>query len=273
MDYYKILGVNPGASEDDVKQAYRKLASKHHPDKGGNTERFQEIQAAYDAIISGRARQEQFQNNNFDFGDIFGNNSAPPFGFNFNFGSGQDINDFIRRSRKPIENPPVTVNYEVTLEQVFSGIDEQLRVSVPNRGEVVIPLKLDPGFQHGIKVRYPQQGVQMHTEAPPGDVYVQIGIRPHSTYKRDHNNLYTQLDIPLKTALMGGTIEINTIDGKTLAMNVPAGTQPQTVMRVGGYGLRSGNHSTRGDMLVTVNIIIPKITDGNTKIIDLPGGI
>lgn len=271
MDYYKILGLNAGATEEEVKRAYRKLASKHHPDKGGNTERFQDIQAAYDAITSGKAQREQAES--FNFGDIFGNNSAPPFGFNFNFGSGDDINEFLRRNRRPVDNPPVTVNYDVTLEQVFNGLDEQLHINVPNRGEITLPLRLDPGFQDGIKVRYPQQGAQVNTNLPPGDVYVQIRVRPHARYRRDHNNVHTQLEIPLKTALMGGAVEINTIDGRTLAMNIPSGTQPGTIMRVTGYGLRSGSHMTRGDMLVTVNINIPKISDGNTKIIDLPEGI
>lgn len=271
MEYYKVLGLNPGATEEDVKRAYRKLASKHHPDKGGNTERFQEIQQAYDAIISGRAQREQAQT--FDFGDIFGDNSAPPFGFNFNFGSGGDINDFIRRHRQPRENPAVTVNYDVTLEQVFNGLDETLNVGIPERGTIEIPLKLDPGFNSGIKVRYAGLGVQTYTNLPPGDVYVQIRIQPHPRYERDANNLACRINIPLKTALMGGSVEIDTIDGKRLAMNIPAGCQPGTTMRVSGYGLRAGSVSTRGDMLVTVNINIPKVSDGSIKIIDLPDGI
>lgn len=270
MDYYKILGVAPNASEEDIKKAYRKLASKHHPDKGGNTERFQEIQQAYDAIMSGKARGE-FQE--FDFGDIFGNNSAPPFGFNFNFGGGDDINEFIRKHRQPRENPPVTARFSVPLEQVYHGLNQDFTIDIPNRGQVTVPLKLEPGFSSGIKVRYPQQGAQTYTNLAPGDLYVQIDVVEQGRWRRDHLNLHTQTHIPLKTALMGGAVEIDTIEGKTLAMNIPAGCQPGTVMRVANYGLRSGAHSTRGDMFVTVNIHIPIIQDTNTKIIDLPSGI
>lgn len=273
MDPYRVLGVNRGASEDEIKKAYRRLASQHHPDKGGSKERFQEIQAAYDAITSGQANQPQGaggpggfhfhwggRGNPFGgfpgFDDIFRHNSGE-----FDFGNGPQ-----RR------NPDVNVAVDCTLEEAHRGFSRGVSYFLQQEGQKTITVSFPPGSYPGLKVRYPGEGSRM-VSGPPGDLYCEIRVTPHSFWRPDfeHRDLQGRVEIGLKEAMLGTEINIKDIDGSDIAVTIPAGTQPGTNLRLRNKGFNHLRGHLRGNAYLEILVQIPRLNpeDLEKRIIDI----
>lgn len=246
QDHYRTLGVGKDASQDDIKRAYRKLASQHHPDKGGDTARFQEIQTAYEVLGDAQKRQ-QYDN-------------PQPQGFHFNFGQGgPDINSIFGQMFGHSFGPGfaqrqqpnfVRMSLWITLHDVARGGKRPVAVGTP-RGQNTIEVEIPLGIGDGDNVQY--QGL-----APGGqDLVIQYRVHPDPVWQRDGLNLTTEVSVDIWQMILGGEIKVNTVLGQELMAHLPARTQPRTTLRLRRQGLRdrAGN---QGDLMVRV---MPRIPD------------
>ncbi len=280
-DYYKILGVDRKASQDEIKKKYRKLALKHHPDRNPNDknaeEKFKEINEAYQVLSDPkkRARYDQLGSsysqwqqrggapNDFNWGDWA---TGQPSGGGrvsyddiFGGGGGGDVfSEFFqaifgmggagagpRRRAQPQRRyeQPITIS----LAEAYNGATRLLQ-SEGRRVQVKIP----PGAKTGTKVR-------VKGEAPGGgDLYLKITVDKNPRFERKGNNLHTKTTIDVFTALLGGEASVQTLNGKIM-LNIPSGTQPEQVFRLSGRGMPNlRNPQTKGDLYVRVKVKIPK---------------
>ena len=248
IDYYSTLGVSRTATQDEIKRAFRKLASQHHPDKGGDTARFQEIQAAYDTLGDSAKRQQydnprpQFNNLNqaggpqFDFDTIFN-----VFGTQF----GQ------RQQRQPAVS---RANLTITLADVATGGKRTIGI-----GQSTVEIEIPAGINDNDSVQY--RGIGPHGS----DLVITFRIAPSPTWQRQGSNLLTEHEVNIWDLILGSETTVKDLLGNEITIVVPKGTQPGARLRLRGRGLpgRTGP----GDMLVQVQAVIPK--DIPTDLLDL----
>ncbi|MBA2920689.1 DnaJ domain-containing protein [Sphingomonas sp. MAH-20] len=282
-DPYSVLGVARGASEADIKKAYRKLAKELHPDRNKDNpkaaERFSQVTAAYDLLTDKDKRAQ------FDRGEIDADgNPTAPFGFGagrgaggsyrsaggtsgFDFGTeASDFGDifeglfgrsggggftsgFGRRSAPPPRGADAAYRLRVSFEDA-AGLKPQ-RITLSD-GKT-IDLKLRAGIETGTQMRLAGKGEP--GPGGPGDAIVTIDIQPHRFFKREGDNVLLDLPVTLKEAVEGGKVKVPTVDGPVM-LNVPAGSSSGKALRLKGKGFhRKGGD--RGDQLVTLMIDIP----------------
>ena len=262
MDYYSQLGLQRGASDDDIKKAYRSMAMKHHPDRGGDEQKFKEISTAYEALTNPEKKR---------IIDMGGDPNSQSGGFQrggnpfeFHFGAG-DINDLFGNfgfggfGRQPMrKNKSFNVNVEVTLEDILSGKDINAEISTPGGKNKIINIHIPPGIEHGQQIRYEGMGDNSIPSLRAGDLLVNVIIRPHTDFVREGTSIITEKEISAWDAILGTSLNIETLDKKTLSITIPAGTQPDTVMRITGEGLPQMRTRQRGHLLVKIKVVIPK---------------
>lgn len=261
MSYYDVLGIKPGASPDEIKKAYRKLASKHHPDKGGDTAKFQEIQQAYEGLLKGETEPQpdpsSYNSTSFRFTD---EDIRQHFD---NFGFGGSFNDFFRQHRAP-RNSDYHLNYAVTLEQLFNLENIEINATLPNGAQKKFHIKLQPEWGTGTKLKFGGEGQRVHP-GQPGDLYVVLNEQHHPKFVRSGTDLISTVDITIWQAMLGTDLQIETIDNKILETKINAGTQNGTTLRLRGYGMPYGANALRGDMLLKINITIPKLNNSDIE--------
>lgn len=253
-DYYTTLGVKKGAADDEIKRAYRKLASQHHPDRGGDTARFQEIQEAYATLSDPEKRaaydnpQPRFHNNfsggpAFDFNEIF-----QAFGVNLGPNPGR------RSGATP------RMQLWISLKDVIEGGPRIIAVQT-DQGVSNIEVNIPPGVQDGDTIRY--AGL-----APGGrDLVISYRIRPDARWQRDGLNLIADHQIDIWDLILGAEVEITDPMDRKLQLTVPARTQPNSLLRLRGRGLPARRlpgdnpHGTPGDLLVRMLPTIPREID------------
>lgn len=237
-DHYKTLGVERTASEDEIKQAFRRLAMKHHPDRGGDAEHFKRIEEAYRTLGNADSRA-QYDNprpnmhwhgagGNFNFDDIFS-----MFGTQF---------------RRPPQQARVSL--VVSLRDVVTCARKSVNIAT-EAGTQNLDLEIPPGVEDGMQVVY--QGL-----APGGiDLVVQYRIAPDNRFQRQGTNLITEQEIVIWDLIRGGDVTVLGVENERLLVTVPPMTQPNALLRVRGRGVpdRSGN---RGDLLVRLLARIPR---------------
>ena len=238
-DYYKTLGVDRTATPDQIKQAYRRMASLHHPDKGGDTAQFQEIQEAY-ATLSDDAKRSMYDRggnpNNTQF------HSGPGFDFDAIFNIfGADLRGQ-RRSAPRME-------LWIALEDVAVGGSRTVSIQV-NGTVSNVEINIPPGIQNNDNVRYP--GV-----APGGqDLIIIYRIKPHARWQTDGVNIVTEHVVDIWDLVLGSDITVQDLLGNDLVMTIPPETQPGALLRARGRGLPARQLSgdrisvNRGDLLV-----------------------
>jgi curved DNA-binding protein len=257
IQHYKILGVNPGASEEEVKKAYRKLASIHHPDKGGDTKKFQEIQTAYDTIVT-EINQPKGFGHHPDLSDIFGmGRRAGNFDFHF--------------EPAAIRNPDVNLSVPCSLEEAHAGFTKTIEFSLPEGIDKKLIVKFPPGTTKDIKIRYAGEGTSMTPSRPPGDIYVTVNIQEHPIWHQRSGELYTGKKISIWEAMLGKAIEITDIDGTLLEVAVPPGTQHGSQIRLRNRGFNIRGSNRRGNAYIVVAVEIPALTqaDAEKRVVDL----
>ena len=258
-DYYQILGIERTADADENKKAYRKLASQHHPDKGGDKAKFQEIQEAYNTLSDPDKRAAYDSPPQQGFHQF--NGGVPP-GFEEIFGQmfgGSPFGDiFGRRTQRPQRNKNLSLNAQITLEEAHSGKELTFSVMLPSGKEQVCEIKIPKGIQDGTTLRLAGMGDDSIPSSPRGDIHLTVRIAPHPIFQRQGDDLVRTLEVNAFDAILGKNYIIETIDNKTLELKVKPGTQPGTIMAAHGYGMPNMNDNRFvGRMLIQINVKIP----------------
>jgi len=341
-DYYKILGVEKSATVDDIKKAYRSLAHKHHPDKGGDERAFKEINEAYQ-ILSDQEKRTQYDK----FGRVF-DGGAPGFGgfqwgwggegvaqdesgFHFDF---QDLGDVFedffagqqKQTRDKRRGGDLEVEVEIPLESVLNGYEEVLSLSKLASCSRCNGVGAEPGTKvnecfacrgagevqqikrtvfgsftrvgtcpecggEGLKPEKPcnvckgegrikvQEDIKVFIPAgvdtnqilkvegrgdagmkkgKSGDLYIRVFVKPHKDFIRKGDDLFHTISIPYTKAIMGGTVNLCTIDGETVLVRIPVGMESGTIVKIGGKGVPHFGGLGRGDLQVRLVVEIPK---------------
>lgn len=266
-DYYKILGVDRTATHDEIKRAYRKLAAKHHPDRGGDTAMFQEIQAAYD-VIGDPEKRNQYDNPGPQFSHSSFDGAVPP-GFEDIFSAfGAPFNGMFRRPPPPPQqNQSLGVRTEITLEEAFHGKEIVVSVKLPSGKDQILEIKIPPGATDKMKLRLAGMGDDSIPHLPKGDIYLTVQIKPHARYIRENDDLIQLINVNAIDAILGTTYNIETVSGKTLEVKIPAGIQHGQILAVRGCGMPNLKNPTQiGRLLLNVNIVIPtNLTDSQKQ--------
>ena len=298
QDYYATLGVKKDSSDKEVKQAYRKLARTFHPDVNPNDTaaetRFKQINEAYEVLGDAEKRRkydelganwrlyEQAQQSGqdpvaggFPFGagnwsvHFGGAGSAPnvhevfgdedPFSdfFQAFFGGGASTRRRTSRAPRSRRGRDVEHPVDLSLEEAFHGVKR--RLSISTRGHArTLDVRIPAGVADGSRVRIAGEGEVGTGTAAAGDVFLRIRIAPHARFQQKGRDLYLTVTSPLTTAVLGGTVDVLTIDRRPLQLKVPPSTQPGQVFRLKGQGMPATRKPVeRGDLYATLDVRVP----------------
>jgi molecular chaperone DnaJ len=334
-DYYTLLGVERGASEADIKRAYRGLARKYHPDvaedKTTAEAHFKEINEAYE-VLSDPQKRSQYDR----FGRVGAPGGAPGAGFG-PFGASEGIGDIFdmffgaqraggtQRAAGPQRGSDLRYDLQITMEEAFRGAEREISFhylgscdacrgtgatpgtvvqscdrcggsgvarsvrqtplgqfvtqttcakcggegeitpspceSCRGRGRVDRPrtltIKVPAGVDDGSRIRLSGSGEAGTRGGPPGDLYVYLSVAQHPRYRRDGADLFIEVPIAFTQAALGGIVEIEALDGPA-ELTVVAGTQSGSSYRLRGRGMPNVRGSGRGDLLVSVHVVVPQ---------------
>ncbi len=284
-DYYKVLGVDKKASQEEIKKVYRKLAVKYHPDKNPGDkkaeEQFKEISEAYD-VVGDAAKRKKYDElgENWQQHQQYGGNAGGGFGGQQQYG-GQQFNagegafsDFFesffgsgasfggggasfgggrQRGSRKAKGEDYQAETTITLDEAFHGTSRQLNLSTQK-----LNLKLKPGIAEGQVLRMKEKGGPGMNGGPAGDLFITIHVQKHPLYERRGDDLYFDHTLDAFTAILGGKLSVQTID-KSLSINIPAGTDSDKTFRLKGMGMPLySDANQRGDSYVRVLITVPK---------------
>ncbi|MDP6371823.1 MAG: J domain-containing protein [Vicinamibacterales bacterium] len=293
-DYYQTLGIAKSASAKEIKQAYRKLARKHHPDvnpgDATSESKFKDITEAYEVLGNAETRRkyDELGANWRQYEQAPGGpgGGANPFGSGWPFGDGRwtvnmggaearaggagdPFSDFFhtffggahepQRRRAPRnKGRDVEQSIDLTLEEALHGV--QRRFSIATRGQArTVDVKIPPGVSDGSRVRIAGEGEAGVGGAAAGDVFLRVRIAEHPKFRREGRDLHTPVDVALTTAVLGGTVEVPTLEGPSLTLKIPPATQPGQVFRLKGQGMPGvRSHGERGALYATVTIEVPR---------------
>jgi DnaJ-class molecular chaperone len=284
-DLYKVLGVSKGASQDEIKRSYRKLARSMHPDLNRDDpraeEKFKEISSAYDILSdknkrakydagqideNGRERPgfnsgfgggSPFGSGGFGGGSPFGSRRTSSFDFSNIFGDDDIFSSFSggrgARSRKPMRAKGANISYKlsVSFEDAVLGATKRLNLTNGKTLEVNVPA----GTKTGQVLRLKGQGSRGMNGGEAGDALIEINVKEHDFFKMDGKNLILEVPISVKEAHLGAKITVPTITGK-VALRVPEKSNTGTVLRLRGKGVALKNQT--GDQLVKLNVMLPE---------------
>jgi curved DNA-binding protein len=265
-DFYQTLGVNRGATPDEIKRAYRKMAANHHPDRGGDTAKFQEVEEAYRTLSDPQKRQ-QYDNPIPQGFQQFGGGMPPGFEDIFNAFGGGPFGDMFG-GRRQQRNRTLNMRTDISLEEAFSGKDLMANIVLPSGKEQLIDVKIPAGVQDGTTLRLASMGDDSIPNIPRGDIHLSVHIYPHPIFTRQGDDLIRSIDVSCIDAMIGKTITVDTIDGKTLEIEVKPGTQPGQMLAANGYGMpHISDHRFKGRMLIQLNITVPTLNEYQRDII------
>ncbi len=297
-DYYKVLGVAKGASAEEIKKAYRKLALKYHPDRNKGDkqaeDKFKEINEAY-AVLSDPKKKQEY--------DTYGSSGFKQRYSQEDIFRGSDISDILRgmglggdvfsqffggggrggfrtytyhgggpqpgmggfgydqvyggMGGAPARGTDLVYELPVSLEEVFHGGEKMVSYRVGGKTER-ISVKVPPGIESGKKLRLAGKGEPGPPGAPAGDLLIKINVLAHPVFKREGADLEVTKKVTFSQAALGATVEVQTLDGKSLKVKLPKGTQPGARLRLKGQGLPRFKASGRGDLFVRVAIEVPQ---------------
>ena len=304
-DYYATLGVSRTATDKELKQAYRKLARKFHPDVNPGDHaaeaKFKEINEAYEVLgdppkrkkydqLGANWRQyeqaQQAGQDPFAAGGPFGGGTrvhmgGPGGGYRTMseeeareiFGTEDPFSDFFRtffgsdagaarharggRSR-PEAGRDTEREIELSLEEAFHGAMRRLSIKQDGHARTV-DVRIPAGVKDGSRVRVSGEGEPGARGGAAGDLFLRVRLGPHPTFERKGHDLHVTVGLPLTTAVLGGEVEVPTLDGRALRLKIPATTQPGQVFRLKGHGMpHVGKPGERGDLYAAVDVKLPR---------------
>jgi len=273
---YETLEVNENSSADEIKKAYRKLARKYHPDVNKDKdaeEKFKEINAAYEVLSDAEKKQQYDQ-----YGDsMFGGQNFHDFARGQ--GQGVDLDEILRQmfggggagfgsssfggqsgfggfgGQGGFGEPDLDSKAQITIAFDVSVLGGKQHISLNNDS---FDIKIPEGIKDGQKIRAKGKGKSYQGQR--GDLIIKINVSDSPEYKRDEDTLTKSFDIPLKTALFGGKIEIKTIH-KDITLKVPKNTKQNQKFRVKELGVLNRKARVKGDLYLKANIVLPKVDE------------
>ncbi len=302
-NYYELLGVKKDATADEIKKAFRKLARKHHPDAGGDEEKFKQINEAYEVLSDSEKRTQYDQ-----YGQYFGGGMPPGgaggaggwpgggfpgggggrgggyqsvnmgdlgdlgdlFGSVFGGGGGGFGGSGFGGRPQPHRGADQEAKLDLTFAEAFSGTKKTMRSGAGSSVSVTVPA----GATDGGKLRFKGKGAAGANGGPAGDLYVTTHIRRHPYYSRDGADVIIDVPITFAEAVLGTEIRVPTPDGGKVKLKIPAGTQSGKVHRVRGKGAPKLNGSEHGDLKVRVNVAVPEsLTDEQREALEAFAGL
>ncbi len=281
-DYYETLGVSKGASEDEIKKAYRKLARQYHPDRNPGDKqaeaRFKEVQEAYD-VLSDKSKQTQYDRFGFAGANAHGGPGGPggfnwgggggPGNFEFQgdpeaaaemfrdlFGGAGSFEDLLgsrqrggrRRTARP--EPAGAVEAEATIPFQAAAVGGTVALHV---GDRQLDVKIPAGVEDGQKLRLRGQGP--HGE----DLLLKLHVAPHPYFRREGNNVVVEVPLSLAEAVLGAKVDVPTLAGERLSVKVPPGTSSGARLRLRGKGIAGG------DQYIEIKIVVPAPKDERSR--------
>lgn len=284
-DFYEVLGISKGATEAEIKSAYRRLARQHHPDvdKSPNAaEKFKELSEAYQVLSDPQKRKsyDQFGHAAFSGGNPFGGGGNPfgegfnPFGaggFSYSWGnnpgSGQGFSDPFDLFEQIFGNMGFGADFaqgfrrrqsyqmDLTFEEAVSGVTKEVEIErvEGNHNQVKrerMTIKVPAGVNTGTKIRF-------------GDVDIVFRVKPHAEFIREGYDIFSELKLTIPQAVLGDIMEVKTVHGK-VKLKIPSGTQSGSLIKIKGQGVPTLKGST-GDHYVRVMVEIPKNVTGREK--------
>ncbi|MBF0278807.1 MAG: J domain-containing protein [SAR324 cluster bacterium] len=280
-DPYSTLGVSKDTPQEEIKEAYRKLAKQYHPDLNpGNAEaerKFKEISAAYDLLGSPEKRKK------FDLGEVeFPSGSAQreqrgPFYYETQQGGGRYTQSFegldedfleslfkgFKGSKKEAYQFRGEDQYylmEVEFHDAILGAEKE--ITLPT--QKVLRVKIPAGIESGKKLRFARQGSPGAGTGPPGDVFVEIKVKPSPVFKRMGQDLEMELAISLNEAILGADVEVPTLE-KPIKLKIPAGASTGQRLRLKEKGVLDQSTKKRGNLLVILKVVMPSHIDDELK--------
>jgi len=278
QNYYDILGLSRTATEKEIKTAFRKLAAKHHPDKGGDHKKFVEIKEAYETLSDPQKRsqydnygsQEQY----YGWNDNMGHGSTYAHGFEDvlrdHFGA-QFSDIFGQRRKREVrdKNKSLNLNVEMTLEEAYNGKKLLLEVPLPSGRKQVVDTTIPAGIESGMTVRLSGLGDDSLAYVPPGDILITVRVIDNKDFRRDGADLYTNLTVSVYDLILGSKTKVNHISGKSFELTIPAGTQPGTTFSMRGQGMPVVNGKGIGTLYVTIKGRVPtNINDKHKELLE-----
>ncbi|MGH6945276.1 MAG: DnaJ C-terminal domain-containing protein [Geminicoccaceae bacterium] len=289
QDPYAVLGVARDASQADIKKRYRKLAKELHPDLNPDKpevgERFKGVTAAYD-LLSDEEKRGRYDRGEIDasgqerpqqrfYREYAEDPSATRYYAREGFSDEEGLRDLFEGLfggrgarggdagagvRMRVPGADVAYTLPVGFLEAATGAKKRVTMGKGQTLDVTIPA----GVRDRQTLRLKGQGGPGFEGGPPGDAYVEVHVQPHPFFERKDNNVHVELPVTLAEAVLGGKIEVPTIDGP-VAMSVPKGSNSGTTLRLRGRGIVDPASGRRGDQYVTLKVVLPKSPDAELE--------
>ena len=276
-DYYSILDIPRNASDTDIKNAFKKKAMTHHPDRGGNEDAFKQINEAYDTLKDPQKksmydqfgttdpRQHQARQQHTHFHTNHNINVEDIFNQMFNAG-GQGGNPFFGRGFGRQQNQDITIAADIELEDIVTGKSFIATFRLHNGQEQTVNIDIPRGIRPGDVINFRGMGGnEFFPGRQAGDLHVKIRVRKHAIYDVDGSDLYVNKNVNVIDLISGTTISVETIHGKVLNVQIPAGSNPGTTFCIHEQGLPDHRSGRTGSLFIKINGITPDINEKQTQ--------
>lgn len=269
MDYYSILGVDRSSSPDEIKSAYRKLAMKHHPDRGGDEKKFKEINEAYDTLGDPEKKSHYDTGGPAQYRSYTGNPFGNSGGFDpFGTGAGNPVDEMFRHfgfhfrseNMRP-KNKDLHIRCKISLKDSYLGKAMNLSYKLPSGRNENLEFVIPPGVESGQALKIGGYGDDSIPTLPRGDLHITIDVDKDRSFWREDLNLYTNLEIDIFEAMTGCTKTVKNIDDSELEITIRAGAQHGIRYSCKAVGFKSTKFNHRGDLIVVVSVKTPIIKD------------